>query len=113
MVADDAAFVRHWCRATLTRRGHQVVEAGDGLEAVRLFQEQRPDFVLLDMLMPEAGGLEALREIRRIDPTAKVAMLTTEGHEDAERDARVAGALAFVVKPATADRLFEVVAALG
>jgi two-component system chemotaxis response regulator CheY len=111
LVADDAAFVRQWCRATLVRRGHEVVEAADGAEAIRLFREQRPDLVLLDILMPGAGGLAALREIRAVDPAAHVAMLTTEGHADVEREALAAGARAFVVKPATADRLMEVVAA--
>lgn len=91
-----------------------MIEASDGAEAVRLFAERKPDFVLLDMLMPEQSGVEALRAIRKLDPAAKIAMLTTEGHEDAEREVRRAGALAFVVKPATADRLYEVIdSALG
>jgi two-component system chemotaxis response regulator CheY len=111
LVADDAAFVRQWCRATLTRRGHEVIEAGDGADAVRLFRDQRPDVILLDILMPGSDGLSTLREIRAIDPDARVAMLTTEGHEDVEEEARQAGARAFVVKPGTADRLLEAVAA--
>jgi len=111
LVADDAAFVRMWCRTTLARQGHEVLEATDGAAAVRLFRDERPDVVLLDILMPGAGGLAALNEIRAIDGTARVVMLTTEGHEDVEQEARGAGARGFLVKPATAGRLAEAVAA--
>ena len=109
LVVDDARFVRIWCAGALTPKGHEVLEAADGAEGVRAYQAHRPDMVLLDVLMPVMDGLAALREIRRIDPEARVAMLTTQGQQDVDDDARRAGARGFVVKPCPVEELLQTV----
>ena len=67
LIADDSAFARLNCKKVLTKGGHDVVEAANGLEAVALFQSERPDVVFLDITMPGMDRLAALEEILKID----------------------------------------------
>src|SRR5437867_7281582 len=99
MVVDDAGFIRRWCVHALEAAGHQVVEAENGKEGVRLYEQIRPDAVLLDVSMPVMDGLAALLRIRTLDPQARVAMLTSEGQMETVVEARRLGARDFVVKP--------------
>jgi two-component system chemotaxis response regulator CheY len=105
LIADDAAFMRMRSATLLKELGHEVVEAGDGAEAVDLFKAQKPDAVLLDITMPVMDGLEALRTIIGIDPGAKIAMVTAMGQQSVIMEAIKAGAKDFVVKPFDADRI--------
>ncbi len=105
LIADDAAFMRMRSAALLNDLGHEVIEAEDGLQALDLYKEKRPDAVLLDITMPEMDGLEALKEIISFDPGAKVAMVTALGQQQVIMEAIKAGARDFVVKPFDADRI--------
>ena len=109
MVVDDAAFMRMKATKMLSEGGHQVIEAGTGAEAVEKYRNQRPDCVLLDITMPEMDGLAALKEIRRIDPNARVTMVTAMGQQSIVMDALKAGAMDFVVKPFAAERVLSAV----
>ena len=100
LVVDDAAFMRTVVSDALTGAGHEVVgHCADGAEAVRRFEELRPDLTTLDITMPVKDGLEALREIVAIDPSAKVIMCSALGQESKVLAAVKAGARDFVVKP--------------
>jgi len=99
MVVDDAAFMRMRCAKLLKDHGYQVVEAENGVDAVRKYQEKKPDAVLMDITMPEMDGLAALKEIKKLDPTAKVAMVTALGQQSMVIDALKSGAKDFVLKP--------------
>ena len=105
MVVDDAQFMRVRLTKLLTGNGFEVVEAEDGAKAIQVYQSARPDAVLMDITMPEKDGLEALAEIRKIDPTAKVIMLTALGQESMVVQAVQAGARDYVVKPFDPDRV--------
>ena len=107
LVADDAAFVRLWCTRLLTRHGFEVLEAADGLDAVAKYRDHRPDAVLLDVAMPELDGLGVLKEIKTIDPGARVAMLTGLGQRHILLQAMNAGADDFVVKPFQQERVMS------
>jgi two-component system chemotaxis response regulator CheY len=107
LVADDAAFVRLWCTRLLTRHGFEVLEAADGLDAVAKYRDHRPDAVLLDVAMPELDGLGVLKEIKTIDPRARVAMLTGLGQRHILLQAMNAGADDFVVKPFHQERVMS------
>ncbi len=109
LVVDDAAFMRMRCSKLLTESGYQVVEAENGVQAVKQYQEHRPDAVLLDITMPEMDGLTALREIRKLDPNAKVAMVTAMGQQAIVMEALKAGARDFVLKPFQSDRVLATV----
>src|SRR5262249_14973366 len=96
---DDADVVRRLCRDVLVGHGYEVLEAVNGLEAVRAYLQYRPDAVLLDIEMPVLDGLSALSQIIGADPNARVAMLTVPGEIEAVKEARRRGARDFVVKP--------------
>lgn len=105
LIADDAAFMRMRSATLLKELGHEVIEAGDGAEAVEAFKAQHPDAVLLDITMPVMDGLEALKMIIGLDPGAKVAMVTAMGQQSVIMEAIKAGAKDFVVKPFDGDRI--------
>ncbi len=100
LVVDDALFMRKMICGVAAEAGWEVVaEATNGAEAVALYQEHRPDLVTMDLVMPVMGGLEALRQIRAIDPNAKVVVVTALDQKQVLMDAIAGGAVDFVVKP--------------
>jgi len=109
LVVDDAAFMRMRCSKLLTDNGYDVVEAENGLDAIAKYKATKPDAVLLDITMPEMDGLTALKEIRKVDPEAKVAMVTAMGQQSMIMDAIKSGAKDFVVKPFQPDRVLAAV----
>lgn len=115
LIVDDAAFMRMMLKDILTKNGFTVVgEAENGQVAVEKYQEVKPDLVTMDITMPEMDGITALREVRRIDPTAKVIMCSAMGQQSMVIDAIQAGAKDFIVKPFQPERVLEAVTkALG
>src|ERR1700694_4340353 len=105
LVVDDAAFMRVRAAKVLIDNGHEVEQAENGIEAVAKYAEWRPDAVLMDITMPEMDGLTALKEIRRIDPHARVAMVTAMGQQAIVMQALKAGAKDFVLKPFRPERI--------
>ncbi len=99
LVVDDAAFMRMRCSKLLVDEGYEVVEAADGAEALDKYKEHKPDGVLLDITMPRMDGIITLQEIIKVDPSARVAMLTAMGQQSMVISALKAGARDFVVKP--------------
>lgn len=100
MIVDDSLFMRKMLRDLLEAQGYQVVaEAADGVEAVTRFQESRPQLTTMDIVMPNRTGLEALREIRSIDSSARVVMCSAVGQESLAEEATRSGAQAFILKP--------------
>jgi two-component system chemotaxis response regulator CheY len=111
LIADDAAFMREMLRDVLVSGGYEVcAEATDGADAVAKFREHSPDLVTLDIVMPRKSGLEALKEIRQLDPGARIVMCSALGQEALVMDALQAGAADFVVKPFKPDQVLEVAA---
>ncbi|MFS8631302.1 MAG: response regulator [Bacillales bacterium] len=110
LVVDDAAFMRMMIKDILVKNGYQVVgEAADGMQAIEKFKELRPDLVTMDITMPEMDGIQALKEIRKIDPNAKIIMCSAMGQQAMVIDAIQAGAKDFIVKPFQADRVIEAI----
>ena len=105
LVVDDAAFMRVRAAKVLQDNGHEVEQAENGLEAVKKYADWQPDAVLMDITMPEMDGLAALKEIKRIDPAARVAMVTAMGQQAIVMEALKAGAKDFVLKPFQPDRV--------
>ncbi|MDT8285872.1 MAG: response regulator [Elusimicrobiales bacterium] len=100
LIVDDSDLTRAMIRDLLTEMGHQVVgEACDGAEAVKLFSETSPELVLMDMIMPGKTGLEALTEIKAIDPAARVVMVTAVQQEPLRDQLMGKGAAGVLSKP--------------
>ncbi|AWI12160.1 MULTISPECIES: response regulator [Bacillaceae] len=110
LIVDDAAFMRMMIKDILVKNGYEVVgEASDGAQAVEKFKELNPDLVTMDITMPEVDGIAALKQIRAIDPNAKVIMCSAMGQQAMVIDAIQAGAKDFIVKPFQADRVLEAI----
>jgi len=109
LVVDDAAFIRMRCSKLLSEKGYEVVEAADGHEALQRYKERKPDGVLLDITMPEMDGITTLQEIMKIDPAARVVMVTTTSQRSTVVSAMKAGARDFVVKPFDTDMVLDTV----
>lgn len=114
MIVDDAAFMRVSIRNILLKNGFEVAgEAENGTVAVQKYAELKPDVVTMDITMPEMNGLDALKAIRKLDPDAKVVMVSALGQEAMVRDAVIAGAKGFIVKPYKEDIIVETLRKLG
>jgi len=105
LIVDDAEFLRVRISKMLVGGGHEVIEADNGLKAVETYKTARPDAVLMDITMPEMDGLAALKEIKALDPAARVVMLTALGQESVVLEAIKSGAKDFVVKPFQPERV--------
>ena len=110
LVVDDSSFMRLSMKTILERNGYEVVgEAENGQIGVFRYKELKPDFVTMDVTMPEMDGLEALQEIKKTDPDAVVVMVTAMGQEAMVREAIMSGAKGFVVKPIVEEVLINAV----
>jgi two-component system chemotaxis response regulator CheY len=105
MIVDDSMFMRNRLIKLLSENGYETVTACDGVDAVRIYGEARPDVVLMDITMPRKDGLEALAEIRQLDPTAKAIMLTALDQPLLAGRAVLIGAKDFLTKPVRSGRL--------
>ena len=109
LVCDDAKFMRMMISTILTGAGWAVVgEAENGLQAVEKYKALCPDIVTMDMVMPEMDGMDALREILKDDPSARVVMCTAVGQDDLIAEANELGASAVLLKPFAPEGLLEI-----
>jgi two-component system chemotaxis response regulator CheY len=114
LLCDDALFTRTILRGIVTAAGYEIIgEAENGRVAVEMYTRLQPDLVLMDMVMPEMGGLDAVREIRALDPKARVAMCSAMGQQQLIDESLEAGALGFITKPFTAARVLEALSDLA
>ncbi|WP_208560881.1 response regulator [Marinilactibacillus kalidii] len=108
LIVDDAAFMRIKLKDILEKNGYEVAaEAQNGVEAVEKFKEAKPDLVTMDITMPEKDGVEALKEIKALDPSAVVLMCSAMGQQSMVMDAIRAGAIDFIVKPFDTERVIK------
>lgn len=110
LVCDDAIFMRTMISDILTQAGYEVVgEAETGAQAVERYKQLKPELVTMDIVMPDMGGIDAVREIMRLDPAAKILMCSAMGQQALVIEAIQAGAKDFVVKPFQPSRVLEAV----
>ncbi|WP_420841521.1 response regulator [Desulfosporosinus fructosivorans] len=110
MIVDDAAFMRMMLKDILTKNGFTVIgEAENGAVAVDKYLELQPDLTVMDITMPEMDGLQAVKEICKRDPKARVIMCSAMGQQSMVIEAIQSGAKDFIVKPFQADRVVEAV----
>ncbi len=110
LVVDDAAFMRLNIKQMLVSEGHEMVgEASNGIEAVAVYPQVKPDVVLMDITMPEMNGIEALKRIKVLDPSSKVIMCSAVGQQVMVAEAVKNGAETFIVKPFTKETLMAAI----
>jgi DNA-binding response OmpR family regulator len=109
LVADDEKLLCDLLQVVFTRHGHEVLIAPNGREAVEIFRTRRPRITFLDVHMPEMNGIEALKQIRAIDPDAAVIMITGDRSDKLENEARQLGVTDFLGKGLAPDVLFRAI----
>ena len=110
LLVDDAAFMRMMIKDILTKNGYtEVFEAEDGEVAVQKYSEIKPDLVFMDITMPNKTGIEALKDIKTMDPGATVVMCSAMGQEAMVIEAIKLGAKDFIVKPFKPDRILATI----
>jgi CheY-like chemotaxis protein len=98
LVVDDEENIRTLVQAMLNQEGRHVVMAACGKDAIAMFQKIRPNLTILDIDMPDIDGITVLRQIRAIDPQAKVMVFTGGDSPSVEREARALGVTDFLQK---------------
>ena len=111
MITDDHAIVRQGIRAFLELQPdlNVIGEAGSGEEAVRMAAELVPDVVLMDLVMPGIGGVEATRQVKQVSPHSQIIVLTSYHEDEYIFPALRAGALSYVLKDVGPDELADTV----
>jgi two-component system chemotaxis response regulator CheY len=110
LICDDAIFMRTMVGDILQQAGFEVVgEAETGIQAVEKYKQLKPDLVTMDIVMPDMGGIEAVKAIVATNPDAKILMCSAMGQQSLVVEAIQAGAKDFVVKPFQPVRVLEAV----
>lgn len=101
LIADDTAFMRNVLKDIIKKNGlaKEIFEAVDGIDTVKKFQELKPDLVTMDVTMPRADGVQALRAIMKLNPNAKVVMVSATGQQAIVEKAMKFGARDYITKP--------------
>jgi len=109
LVVDDSGLARRRVRVILEEAGYEVVEAEDGMAALERYHLDRPDLVVLDLVMKGMYGMDVLGKLREIDGFARVIVASADVQSSSHEMAAEAGAAGFVTKPIDADQLLTLV----
>lgn len=112
LIVDDSFYMRTMLKNMLTDAGYEVVgEAANGQQALEMASATRPDLITLDVILPDNTGLDVLKGIRQEQPDAKVVMCSAVGQETIVNEALESGAIAYIVKPFSEEKVLEIVGA--
>lgn len=110
LVVDDTSFMRKMASDYLKQHGHTVIgEAVNGMDSIKKYQELKPELVLMDLNMPEMSGIEAIKEILKIDSEAAILVCSASNQQEEIFDALEAGAKGYLTKPFNSDNLKEAI----
>jgi two-component system chemotaxis response regulator CheY len=109
LLVDDSALARRSMRAILEGEEFEIVEAKDGMAALESYFLEKPDLVMLDLVMKGMYGLDVLGKLREMDPDARVVVVSADVQESSHELVASAGATAFISKPVERERVLEVV----
>ena len=109
LITDDSKLLRKKLREELEKLDCDVLEAENGKEAIMRDLTEQPDGVILDIVMPEVGGIETLQVIKEINPEIPVIMLSSEGTSQKLKQTLELGALDFIQKPYTSEQIKQAV----
>lgn len=110
LIVDDSFYMRTMLKNMLTDAGYEVVgEAANGAQALEMAASTSPDLITLDVILPDNTGLDVLKNLRQSNPDSKVVMCSAVGQEVIVNEAIENGALAYIVKPFSEERVLEIV----
>ena len=109
LICDDSKLLRKKLSAELEALGCEVIEAENGKEAIMRDLQEKPDGVILDIVMPEVGGIEALQVIKEVNPEVPVVMLSSAGTPQKLMQTLKMGAIDFIQKPYTSEQIKKAV----
>ena len=109
LLVDDSGLARRRARQMLEAEGYEVIEAEDGAVALERYFIDRPDLVLLDLVMRGMYGLDVLVKLRQLDPAACVVVVSADVQESSQQMVQEAGARAFLIKPVERDSMLATV----
>ena len=109
LLVDDSGLARRSTRRVLEEAGYAVVEAEDGLSALERFALEKPDVVLLDLVMKGMYGLDVLAKLREMDPAVRVIVVSADVQTSSRELVQAAGAVGFINKPAAPGQVVEIV----
>lgn len=113
LIVDDSATMRKIIEQILKSEMYDICgEASDGDEALEKYKELNPDIITLDIHMPKVSGIQALSDILKFDPNAKVIMLTSEGQKETVMEAVKMGAKNYIIKPPDRKNVLEKIEAV-
>ncbi|MFH0799663.1 MAG: response regulator [Pseudomonadota bacterium] len=110
LVVDDEQAVCDMLKKFLQRKGHEALIALSGEEALKIVKEEKPDVILLDLIMPNMDGVETLKRIKKIDKRVGVVVITAIRGEDTAKECMRLGAFDYITKPLSLDYLESVLA---
>ncbi len=105
LVVDDNAYTRQMLQAMIVPEGHEVIGAGDGSELISLYEENNPDVVMIDVVMPDVDGITATKELIEKHPDAKVIIESAQQSNAIQHKAEDLGIVGFVPKPFDMDTI--------
>jgi two-component system chemotaxis response regulator CheY len=109
LLVDDSALARRSMRSVLETSGFEVIEAEDGMVALEKYSTDRPDLVMLDLVMKGMYGLDVLTALREMDPSARVIVVSADIQNSSQQMVQAAGASGFINKPVNREHLLDVV----
>lgn len=109
LIADDSAFMRKMLKDMLVKVGYKdFLEAGNGREALEQYKKEKPDLILLDIIMPEVDGIEVLEKLGKSN-IKKVIIVSAVGQEEMKDKAKALGVEHYIVKPFQEEEVLEMV----
>lgn len=112
LIIDDSALSRRMMRRILEEAGYEVIEASEGLSALEMFSLEKPHLVMLDLTMPGINGFDVLKQLKRINPAAKVVIASADVQSMTKDQVYREGADGFVNKPYVPSEIIELVQTL-
>lgn len=109
LIVDDSNMSRKIMRKILQADGHEVIEAADGLAAIETYLLDKPDLVLMDLLMPDLQGTEVLAKLRELDGKARVIIASADLQDLTRTSVEAAGAVGYITKPFVAPNVLQAV----
>jgi two-component system, chemotaxis family, chemotaxis protein CheY len=109
LLVDDSGLARRSTRRVLELAGYAVIEAEDGLAALERFAVEKPDIVLLDLVMKGMYGLDVLTKLREIDPAARIIVMSADIQTSSRDLVQAAGAAGFITKPPAPGQVLDMI----